>query len=115
MAVRELLTLGTELRLAALGIECAHGVGLLHEELQRALDEARADAAGLFSASAKSYTFRDAGGIRVAGEVDEHEPGDIWLVVDGPKKIEEDLARIVGLAKTYARQLDSDQQPPDAS
>ncbi|MCB9877499.1 MAG: hypothetical protein H6835_07860 [Planctomycetes bacterium] len=93
MVARALIDIGTHLRLVALGMECGHGVGLAHQEIQRAVDDARPDESGAVDVSPKRYLFREAGGVRIEGWVEEHEPGTIWLAVDGHRQLERDLPR----------------------
>jgi len=111
MVARELVSIGTHLRLVAFGIECAHDVGLVHAEIHRALADSQRDSAGSHDSGSKRYVFRSVGGVQVEGVVDEYEPGDMWVVVEGHRNLERDLPRIVASAGLLAEQIDRDGAP----
>lgn len=113
MVARELVGIGTHLRLVAFGIECAHGVGVAHSEVDRALDDDRPDAAGNFDVRAKRYSFCAVGGVRIEGIVDEYENGSLWLVIDGHRELERDSSRVVALAKLTAEHIDRERTGSD--
>ena len=99
----EFVDVGTHLRLVAFGIECLTGVGVLHRQVERALEDANRD-----QVSAKHYVFLDAGGITVTGDVDEFEPETIRISVRGHAELERNLSRIVESARICALRIDGD-------
>lgn len=92
--------IGEQLRFTFFGLECALHVEFNPDETERAFADAGTDAKGFLDSRAKHYTFRDAPGLRVTGQVDDHEPETLRLIVDSTMVMEPPLS-VIGERAEY--------------
>jgi hypothetical protein len=96
----EFVPIDLTLRFVLFGLECALGVGLSAPEAERAFREAVED-----RVSAKEYVFHESGNLLITGRVDEYEPEEMRLRVEGPRGASAALGRVVELARYHVIRL----------
>lgn len=86
--------IGQQLRFVLFGLECALHVEFNPDETERVFADAGTDVDGFLDSRAKRYMFWDAPGLRVTGQVDDHEPETLRLIVESTRTIEPSLSAI---------------------
>ncbi|MDQ2800643.1 MAG: hypothetical protein M3Y13_13525 [Armatimonadota bacterium] len=87
---KEILGINDDLRFVLFGLECALGVEFNASETERVFIDYLNG-----SWEAKHYLFFERPGLRVVGQVEDHEPETLWLIVDSRKEWQPSLASIV--------------------
>ena len=98
----QLVTINNQLRFVLFGLECALDAEFLVDVVEKIFADAEQDAV-----NEKRYTLWAVKHQAVTGQVDEYEPGDIWLTVQNPKPCSPSLAAIIERAKYQVYSLDA--------
>lgn len=97
----QLVTINDQLRFVLFGLECALDVEFSADVVEKIFSD------GEDAVSEKRYTLWAVKHQAVTGQVDEYEPGDIWLTVQNSKPASPSLAAIVKRAEYQAYRLAS--------
>ncbi len=91
--------IGEQLRFIFFGLECALHVEFNPDETERVFLDAGAAAERLVDSRAKQYTFWASPDLCVLGQVDDHEPETVRLIVESDRSVEPSLFAIGERAK----------------
>jgi hypothetical protein len=100
ITTQELLGIDEQLRLILFGLECTLDVEFNSAETERVFADEREG-----GSSPKNYVFYERPGLRVIGQVDDYEPGDLWLVVESRRHFQPSLTVITERAKFQVYRL----------
>ena len=92
--------IGEQLRFVLFGLECALHIEFNPDETECVFADAGADVDGFLDSRAMRYTFWEAPGLRVTGQVDDHEPETLRLIVESTRAIEPSLS-VIGERAAY--------------
>lgn len=96
----QLVTIDDQLRFVLFGLECALDAEFSVDVVEKIFADSKQNAV-----SQKHYTLWAAKRQGVTGQVNEYEPGDIWLTVQSPKPVRPPLAAIIERAKYHVYRL----------
>lgn len=96
----QLVPIDTQLRLVLFGLECALDVEFSVEAIEKIFSDSEEDAVG-----EKRYTLWAGPRLAVTGLVEEYEPADVLLTVEGLKTFSPSQRVIVERAKYQAYRL----------
>jgi hypothetical protein len=94
------VTIDGRLRFVLFGLECTLGVGLDTLACEKVFRDARED-----QVSVKEYTLHESAGLLVTGRVDEYEPEQIRVRVEGRRGVRLLLGRVVERAEAHFRRM----------
>ena len=96
-----LVTIDNQLRLVLFGLECALDVEFSAATVEQIFSESKGG-----SSREKQYTLWAGPHLKVTGYVEDYEPGDIWLTVEGIKSFTPPLLIIIERAKFHTYRLE---------
>ncbi len=99
---QESLNIDDQLRLILFGLECALNVEFDPAQVEQVFVDEMADASLPIH-----YVFYDRTGLRVIGQVEDYEPGTLWLNVESRKDFQPSLAVIAERAKFQVYRLEN--------
>lgn len=98
--VEERMSIDVALRFAFFGLECSLGVPFSVAECERVFRDSEHD-----QVSQKQYVFHESSRLTVTGCVDEYEPEEIRIRIEGDRGCSDVLRRVVQGAKAQALRL----------
>ena len=101
MSEAQIAAIDDQLRLVLFGLECALDVEFSVEAAEKIFSDSEEDAV-----SEKRYTLWTGPRLTVTGLVEEYEPGEVLLTVEGVKTLSPSLAVILERAKYQVYRMD---------
>ena len=99
----QLVTIDNQLRLILFALECSLDVEFPPGIVEQIFSDYSCDQVSI---EAKRYTLWAGPRLKVTGHVEEYEPGDMWLTVEGRSQLKPSLAAIIERAKYQAYRLE---------